>query len=1009
VPVVGALAPPPAPTPTPQPPTTIISGPSNAAVNQDVFFSGSASSAGSSPITQYAWNFGDGTTGNGITVSHSYSQPGSYTVTMTVTNQGGLTSSASLIIQIQQPSSVTADISAPDQGTVGESIDFDGRDSSTSSGSITNYEWDFGDDHTASGSEVSHTYDAPGHYTVSLKVTNSSGATDTTTHDIRIEARPVAIISAPATGQVGQPITFNGSASTASNNPIRSYIWDFGDGSSASGATVSHTYSQAGGYLVRLTVTDDEGVTDSATQSIQISPSAPVPSAVISILVPGQVGQPITFSGTGSTISTGSIVSYAWNFGDGTTASGEQVTHTYTQPGQYLVTLTVTGSDGVSSTATATLQIVPSGPTAVINAPTSGQANQVILFDGSSSSSSSGQITSYTWDFGDGTTGTGARIRHQYAQPGQYTVSLTVTASNGTTATATQTIQIQAPQQPPTAVISAPDTGVVNQPLTIDGSSSNANSGQITGYAWDFGDGTTANGAKVVHTYTQAGSYTIALTVTTSNGLTATATHAIQIEEQPLTAVISAPTTGQANQPLTFDATGSSAGVGQIRHIEWNFGDGTDASGATVVHTYTRAGSYTVTLTLTGNDGGVATATQTIQIGEVPTETATPTATPTLTPTPSPTATTTPTATATATPTATPTVTPAPSATAIPATPTPSATATPIPATSTPATTATPTSAPTATPVPAATATPTTAPTPTAIPAAAATPTSVPATATPVPTRSPRGGRGQRETPSLPTATATAIPAAAAPPTATPTPVPTATPTPQPPTPTPVPTATPTPQPPTPTPAPTATPIPQPPTPTPTPTPTATPAPAAPRRPRRETGGGRERTQATIQAPGSGTINEPVTFNTNGSSAQTGGIVSYVWNFGDGSGGNGASVSHAYSQVGRYRVALTLTGNDGATATAGHSIHIEKGQPQALILAPSTGAANRLLSFDGSGSSAQTGRIIGYAWDFGDGARAAGAQVAHSYTRPDSYQLTLTVIDNYGGKTSTTHTIDIGE
>jgi PKD repeat protein len=156
-------------------------------------------------------------------------------------------------------------------------------------------------------------------------------------------------------------------------------------------------------------------------------------------------------------------------------------------------------------------------------------------------------------------------------------------------------------------------------------------------------------------------------------------------------------------------------------------------------------------------------------------------------------------------------------------------------------------------------------------------------------------------------------------------------------------------------------------------------------------------------------VNQPVSFSAAGSSAPVGQIVRYEWDFGDGSSGQGGTVSHTYAQVGRYRVNLTVTSNTGAQDTARHTINIGRGWPRAFIDAPSTGTANQPVSFNATGSSAQAGRIIGYAWDFGDGVRAAGAQVAHNYTQPDTYQLTLTVIDNYGGKTSITHTINIGQ
>jgi PKD repeat protein len=166
---------------------------------------------------------------------------------------------------------------------------------------------------------------------------------------------------------------------------------------------------------------------------------------------------------------------------------------------------------------------------------------------------------------------------------------------------------------------------------------------------------------------------------------------------------------------------------------------------------------------------------------------------------------------------------------------------------------------------------------------------------------------------------------------------------------------------------------------------------------------------AAFQALGSAMVDQSVSFSAGGSRAQGGQIVRYAWDFGDGSSGQGANVSHTYTKVGRYRVTLTVTSSDGAQGTASHTINVERGRPRASIDAPSTGAANLPVGFDAGESSAQTGRIIGYTWDFGDGARAAGAQVAHSYTRPDTYQLTLTVIDNYGGRTSITHTIRIDQ
>jgi PKD repeat protein len=539
VPVVEApsLPPTPTPTPQPQPPTAVISGPTTAQLGQSVTFDGNGSSASTGSIVHYEWAFGDGTIASGVTVSHTYQQGGTYVVTLTVTDSQGLLGSTTQNIQIGQPSP-TADISGPKQGSVDQSITFDGSGSSANYGNIVDYEWDFGDGTSASGSSVTHVYTQPGDYEVTLTVTNSAGLTASTTHKIQIEAAPTAIISAPTTGQVGQPITFDGSGSTTSDNNIVSYAWNFGDGTTANGVSVTHTYSQVGSYQVSLTVTDDQGATATATQMIQIGQPLP-PAAVISILTAGQAGQPTVLDGSGSTPGVGQIVKYEWNFGDGTIGSGARVVHIYIKAGSYTISLTVTNSDGLTATATQIIHIEQSSPTAIISGPTTGAVGQSIAFDGSGSTAGIGQIVQYEWNFGDGTTGTGAKVVHTYTKAGPYIITLTVTNSDGLTARARQIIQIE--QLSPTAVISGPTTGAVDQPIAFDGSGSSANGGQIVKYEWNFGDGSTGNGAHVTHAYTKAGSYTVSLTVTDSDGATATAEHTIQIEQPSPVAPIQGP------------------------------------------------------------------------------------------------------------------------------------------------------------------------------------------------------------------------------------------------------------------------------------------------------------------------------------------------------------------------------------------------------------------------------------------------------------------------------------
>lgn len=170
---------------------------------------------------------------------------------------------------------------------------------------------------------------------------------------------PVAVATAtPQSGDAPLAVTLNGSGSFDQDGDLVAYNWNFGDGTSGAGAVVSHTYSNVGTYTAVLTVTDNQGL--SASQSVQIQATAPniLPTAVIAASsTSGTAPMSVTFNGSGSTDSDGTISSYAWNYGDGTTASGSIATKTFNTAGTYTVTLTVTDNRGGKGTSSAVIQI----------------------------------------------------------------------------------------------------------------------------------------------------------------------------------------------------------------------------------------------------------------------------------------------------------------------------------------------------------------------------------------------------------------------------------------------------------------------------------------------------------------------------------------------------------------------------------------------------------------------------------------------------------------------------
>jgi PKD repeat protein len=242
-------------------------------------------------------------------------------------------------------------------------------------------------------------------------------------------------------------------------------------------------------------------------------------------------------------------------------------------------------------------------PFARLQGPPAGRAHHALAFDGSTSYDIEADIAGYSWDFGDGGTASGAAVTHRFSAAGNYTVTLTIADAFDATDTASMQVVID-PYDPPVA-IAGPDIDTkAGRSVSFDGSASIAGTGGITSYAWDFGDGTGADGATPTHVYANPGVHMATLTVTDADGLTSTDTVRATVE-------FVVPPTANAGPDLTlalahtaqFDASGSTAGEGAIVEYEWRFGDGTTAATAATSHVYTSAGAYTVTLRVTDSNG----------------------------------------------------------------------------------------------------------------------------------------------------------------------------------------------------------------------------------------------------------------------------------------------------------------------------------------------------------------------------------------------------------------------
>jgi len=235
----------------------------------------SASTPGqnSGGITSYVWNFGDGSAeGSGQTATHAFTSGGTFNVTLTVTNDRGLSASATQAISVGTSDPFTGDWTfSPTAPIVGQSVLFNAQGVQSSAGhDVTQASWDFGDGATASGAVTSHAFAVPGTYNVVLSVADDLGRRKVfAPKQVTVgSGNPVAVISQPSVA--GKTVNFDASGSTAAPGAtIVSYEWNFGDGATSNaGPTTSHTYPSVNTFTVRLTVTDSSGRTGVATTTV---------------------------------------------------------------------------------------------------------------------------------------------------------------------------------------------------------------------------------------------------------------------------------------------------------------------------------------------------------------------------------------------------------------------------------------------------------------------------------------------------------------------------------------------------------------------------------------------------------------------------------------------------------------------------------------------------------------------------------------------------------------------
>jgi len=345
----------------------------------------------------------------------------------------------------------------------------------------------------------------------------------------------------PTTVAPNETVTFDASGST-DNLDVEGYEWDFGDGSEpVTGETVTHAYAENGSYEAHVD-------RDRRRQQHRhrhrpghrrVAGADEAPTAVLDAPESVTAGEPATFDASDSTDDEG-IVEYQWTV-DGTSvdAEGPTLEHNFPDAGNHTVGVTVVDeSDQTSSTtAEVTVEAAPDAPpTAAASAdPTTVAPGEPVAFDGTASTDD-GEITAYEWAFGDGNGSDGATASHAYASAGEYEATLTVTDDAGNTNFTTVPViveaeETEAPDEAPTAALTAPESSGVGETVTFDAGDS-ADDNRIVEYQWEI-DGALvdASGETLEESFLEPGDHTATVTVVDATGQNDSASATVTVGE----------------------------------------------------------------------------------------------------------------------------------------------------------------------------------------------------------------------------------------------------------------------------------------------------------------------------------------------------------------------------------------------------------------------------------------------------------------------------------------------
>lgn len=538
--------------------------------------------------TSYLWDFGNGSAPVSVkNPSTIYFNPGTYNVKLVIRGASGadsITKNQFITVNAQP----TVDFTVSDTGGCSPlNVQFTDK-SVANTGTISSYAWDFGDGTTSTSPSPLHTYSINGDFTINLKVTNSTGCSKilTRVNNIHVTQKPKAdFTSSSSSSNCTVPIKVS-FTNTSSGDGIRSYLWDFGDGTTANTQNSDHDYTRAGVFNVKLLIVNQFGCSDTITKSVSIG------SEKANFTGPDNVceGSAASFVNT----STPAVFASSWTFGDGTASSQANPTKTFNTAGTYTVKL-VNDFGACKDSISRSITVLPKPSAEFSFSPTTFGCVVPATVNFTAASATEAK---YQWKINSVDFSTEMNPVNVFNNRGNYSISLTTTGTNGCTNTVTK------------------NNAVAIQPVRINGLDSVPYSGcfpriqnfgarittpdPIASYLWTFGDGTTSTDAKPSHTYTDSGAYNVSLKVFTTSGCSDSITvrNAVVLNSRPVAKFSALPLTSCASEQVQF----TDESTGTISKWLWEFGDGGTSNKKDPLYHYFDTGYFSVKLSVSNNN-----------------------------------------------------------------------------------------------------------------------------------------------------------------------------------------------------------------------------------------------------------------------------------------------------------------------------------------------------------------------------------------------------------------------